>query len=232
MSFAEFHCPALSCIVLFGGTFDPVHLGHMAMVDCAVRELSPSRMVVLPAANPYQRGRLPFAAPGHRAAMLRLAFDDASKVEIDTREFDRSGPTYTLDTLREWRAACGDNTPLIWLMGGDAFARLDTWHQWPSLFTLASFAVVLRQGQPHPLTTPATGTSAFKAELAGREIGVSALASTPSGRYTILDASVPPISSTDIRARRQRHQSIRQLVPDAVCDYIEQHNLYSSGKQA
>lgn len=164
--------------------------------------------------------------------MLRLAFDDASKVEIDTREFDRRGPTYTLDTLCEWRAACGDDTPLIWLMGGDAFARLESWHQWQSLFTLASFAVVLRQGEPHPLTTPTTGSTPLTTGLANREGRVATLASTPSGRYTLLDASVPPISSTDIRARRQRHQSIRQLVPDAVCDYIEQHNLYSSGEQA
>ena len=201
----------------------------MAMVDCARRELSPSRMVVLPAGNPYQRGRLAFAPPHHRAAMLRLAFNDASKVEIDTREFDRSGPTYTLDTLREWRAACGDDTPLIWLMGGDAFARLDTWHQWPSLFTLASFAVVLRQGEPHPLDV---GSTALTTELANREARVATLASAPSGHYTLLDRSVPPTSSTDIRARRQRHQSIRHLVPDAVCDYIEQHNLYSAKEQA
>ena len=199
------------------------------MLDSAVRELSLSRMVVLPAGNPYQRRRMPFAAPPHRAAMLRLAFNDTAKVEIDTREFDRAGPTYTRDTLREWRASCGRETPLIWLMGGDAFARLDTWHEWRSLFSLASFAVALRQGEPHPL---AAGSSALIEELAGRDTGVDTLGSTPSGRYAILSGAVPRVSSTDIRARRNRNESIRQLVPDAVCDYIEQHNLYSAKEQA
>ena len=206
-----------------------MHVGHVAMVDAALRELSPSRMAVLPAGNPYQRRHMPFAAPPHRAAMLRLAFNDTAKVEIDTREFDRAGPTYTRDTMREWRAEYGKETPLIWLMGGDAFARLDTWHEWRSLFSLASFAVALRTGEPHPL---AAGSSALTAELAGRDAGVDTLRSTPSGCYTILEDAVPLVSSTDIRARRNRNESIQQLVPDAVCDYIEQNNLYSSKEQA
>lgn len=212
-------------IVLFGGTFDPVHNGHVAMVNGALRELAPERLVTLPAGDPYQRRRLPFAAATHRATMLQLAFQDTLRVEIDRRELDRTGPTYTLDTLREWREASGSGVPLIWLLGGDTFAKLDTWHGWQSLFSLAHFAVVLRQQEPHPLNS---ASPVLVRDLEGRQVNPGALNQTTFGRYAILDATVPPISSTDIRARHIRHDSIGGLVPDAVCDYIEQHKLYLS----
>lgn len=212
-------------IVLFGGTFDPVHNGHVAMVNGALQELAPERLVTLPAGDPYQRRRLPFAAATHRTAMLQLAFQDTSQVEIDLRELSRAGPTYTLDTLREWREAAGNGVPLIWLLGGDAFAKLDTWHCWQSLFTLAHFAVVLRQQEPHPLDS---ASIVLKRELEGRQTNATALGQTTFDRYAILAATVPPVSSTDIRARRINQEPIRGLVPDAVCDYIEQHKLYQS----
>ncbi len=195
------------------------------MADGALQELAPERLVTLPAGDPYQRRRLPFASATHRAAMLQLAFQDTSRVEIDRRELSRDGPTYTLDTLREWRESSGNGAPLIWLLGGDAFARLDTWHCWQSLFTLAHFAVVLRQQEPHPLDS---ASAALKRDLEGRQTNAAALGQTTFGRYAILSATVPPISSTDIRARRIDREPIRRLVPDAVCDYIEQHKLYLS----
>ncbi len=215
-------------IVLFGGTFDPVHRGHVAMIECAREGLAPEQMVVLPAGNPYQKGRMPFASPPQRAAMLRLACETIPDVSIDTREFDRTGPTYTLDTLREWRAERGDAVPLIWLLGGDAFARLDSWHAWRTLFTLAHFAILLREGEPHPFTV---ASAYLKDELVHRQNHATQLATSSAGGYAILDAAIPPISSTAIRARRARGESIRELVPDAVCDYIEQHELYLSGEQ-
>jgi nicotinate-nucleotide adenylyltransferase len=215
----------LKPIVLFGGTFDPVHNGHVAMVNGALQELAPERLVTLPAGDPYQRRRLPFAAASHRATMLQLAFQDIAKVQIDRRELSRAGPTYTLDTLREFREAAGNGVPLIWLLGGDAFAKLDTWHCWQSLFTLAHFAVVLRQQEPHPLES---ASAALIRDLEGRHTSAAVLGQTTLGRYTILAATVPPVSSTDIRARRINQEPIRGLVPDAVCDYIEQHKLYQS----
>ena len=215
-------------IVLFGGTFDPVHRGHVAMIECARDAFAPVRMVVLPAGNPYQKGRMPFASPSQRAAMLRLACKTIPAVSIDTREFDRAGPTYTADTLREFRGEFGNAVPLIWLLGGDAFARLDTWHEWRSLFSLAHFAIILREGEPHPLKA---ASAALTRALANRQSAVATLSTSALGRYAILDAAVLPISSTAIRARRARGESTRELVPDAVCDYIEQHKLYLSGEQ-
>ncbi len=199
------------------------------MVDAAWRELVPARLLALPAGNPYQRGRPPFAAADHRSAMLKIAFADDSRLEIDRRELDRAGPTYTVDTLREWRADSGDGVPLIWLLGGDAFTRLDSWHHWQSLFTLAHFAVVLRQDQPHPLAAASAG---LKRDLVGRQGSPEGLGQTAFGQYAILSATVPPISSTGIRAKRNANESIRELVPGGVCDYIDHHQLYLPGEKA
>ena len=220
---------AFKPVVLFGGTFDPVHNGHVAMVNAARQELAPERQVALPAGNPYQRGRLAFADATHRTRMLEIAFRDDSHLAVDPRELYRAGPTYTVDTLREWRAAVGDNVPLVWLLGSDAFARLDTWHQWQALFDLAHFAVVLRQDQPQPM---AAASATLKRALMGRQVDPAALEQSAFGQYALLSATVPAISSTGIRALRGNNESIRGLVPDSVCDYIDHHQLYLSGEQA
>lgn len=213
----------LKSILLFGGTFDPVHNGHVAMAREALVESVASQLTILPAGDPYQRGRLPLASAVHRTAMLHIAFAGTEGVSIDTRELERHGPTFTIDTLRVLRQIYGDNVPLTWLIGGDAFAKLDSWHQWQSLFTIANFAVVLRQGQPHPVKTAGTALTSL---LANRQIEACALSRSPFGKYALLAAVVPSVSSTDIRGRLKNHQSIHGLAPDGVCDYIEYHKLY------
>jgi nicotinate-nucleotide adenylyltransferase len=213
----------LKSILLFGGTFDPVHNGHVAMAKAALVETGTPELILLPAGNPYQRGRMPLATPPQRTAMLEIALDGNLQASIDLRELARNGATFTIDTLREFRKLHGENVSLIWLIGGDAFARLDTWREWQSLFTFANFAVVLRQGEPPPIVTM---TAALKTFLAVRQIPVDEIGTTRCGKFAILAAKVPPVSSSDIRARLARHESIRGLAPDGVCDYIEQHRLY------
>ena len=210
-------------IVLFGGTFDPVHYGHLGLARAALAQLEAQKVLLLPAGNPYQRGRMPLATPAQRTAMLQIAFADHAQVAIDARELARTGATFTIDTLREFRPLHGDDFALSWLIGGDAVARLDTWHEWQSLFTFASFAVVLRQGEAQPIETM---SATLKRYLTDRQIEARELGATRCGKFAILAAAVPPVSSTDIRARLARHQSIRGLAPDGVCDYIEQHKLY------
>ena len=211
----------LKQILLFGGTFDPVHNGHAAMVAAAMAETGSSRLILLPAGNPYQRGRLPFASALHRTAMLKIAFAETADVSIDTRELARTGPTFTVDTLRELRQVLGDNVALTWLIGCDAFARLDSWHEWQTLFTFANFAVAIRQGEPHPMQA---ASAELKLYLANRQ--VRSLGESTSGHYAMLAGIIPSVSSTAIRARLKNHQSIRGLAPDGVCDYIEHHKLY------
>ena len=212
-------------IVLLGGTFDPVHFGHVGLARAALRQLEPQKMALLPAGNPYQKGRLPFASATDRVNMLKLAFQDDARVVIDERELRRTGATYTFDTLVEMRAEYGDEAGLVWLIGSDAFSRLDTWHRWRELFSLAHFAVIDRADFEF-------ATARCSAELMGAvEPRFAALLDThlsPGGKVVFLSPPPPPISSTEIRGRITHRHSIRGLTPDPVCDYIEQHRLYLS----
>jgi nicotinate-nucleotide adenylyltransferase len=208
-------------IVFFGGTFDPVHLGHVAMARAALAELNVERLIVLPVGNPYQRGRTPFASPEHRVEMLRLAFESDANISIDERELRREGPTYTFDTLTEMRNLHAPDTPFVWLIGSDAFAKLDTWHQWQGLLSLTNFAVIMRGG-----AESVVGMSAeFAAKIAPRKLNLG-LPLPASGGWIALKTSPPPISSTAVRAAIANHESIRAMVPTSVCDYIEKHKLY------
>jgi len=198
-----------------------VHLGHVAMARAALAELNVERLIVLPVGNPYQRGRTPFASPEHRVAMLRLAFAADEKITIDERELRREGPTYTFDTLTEMRNSHGPDMAFVWLTGSDAFAKLDTWHQWRGLLSLTNFAVIMRGG-----VESVVGMSAeLEAEIAPRKLKPGA--SLPvSGVWLPLKATPPPISSTTVRAAIANQDSIRAMVSASVCDYINQYNLY------
>lgn len=195
------------------------------MARAALVELNIERLIALPAGNPYQRGRAPFAPPEHRVAMLRLAFAADASISIDERELvrnkTREGPTYTFDTLTEMRSLHGPDMPFVWLIGSDAFAKLDTWHQWRGLLSLTNFAVIMRGG-----VESVVGMSAeFATEMAPRKLSPGS--SLPSsGAWTLLKASPPPISSTAVRAAIANHESIRAMVPASVCDYIKKHKLY------
>lgn len=191
------------------------------MAHAALAELNVERLIVLPVGNPYQRGRTPFASPEHRVAMLRLAFGDNADIRIDERELRREGPTYTFDTLTEMRNLHGPAVPFVWLIGSDAFAKLDTWHQWQGLLSLTNFAVIMRGGMESVMDMSA----ALETNLATRKLNLGS--SLPSsGAWIPLKASPPPISSTAVREAIAKHEPIRAMVPASVCDYINQYNLY------
>jgi nicotinate-nucleotide adenylyltransferase len=207
--------------VFFGGTFDPVHLGHVAMARAALAELNVERLIVLPVGNPYQRGRTPFASPEHRVEMLRLAFESDANISIDQRELRREGPTYTFDTLTEMRNLHAPDIPFVWLIGSDAFAKLDTWHQWQGLLSLTNFAVIMRGG----VESVAGMSAELAADVGPRKMNLGS--SLPSsGAWIPLKAAPPPISSTAVRTAIAKQKSIRAMVPASVCDYIDQYNLY------
>jgi nicotinate-nucleotide adenylyltransferase len=208
--------------LLFGGTFDPVHRGHLALAEAGMAQLYARELIVLPAGNPYQKGRAPLASAADRVAMLRLAFEGEGVI-IDERELRREGPTYTVTTLEELRRERGADEVLIWLIGEDAFARLDTWHRWQELFLLTNFAVISRDGM-----ASTARSEALAAVLDARHTARDALSAQPAGRWATLVTTPPPISSTDIRARCHLGESVRAMVPPRVCDYIEQHHLYQS----
>lgn len=212
-------------IALLGGTFDPVHYGHVGLARAAFAQLEPRKLTLLPAGNPYQKGGLPFASATDRVNMLKLAFQGDARASIDDRELRRNGATYTFDTLVELRAEYGEAASLVWLIGSDAFSRLDTWHRWRELFSLAHFAVIDR---PSFEFANARCSGEFLGAIESRFATPLDTHLSPGGKVVFMSHLPPPISSTEIRERITHRHSIRGLTPNAVCDYIEQHKLYLS----
>lgn len=210
-------------VALFGGTFDPVHAGHTGLAQAALSQLETDSLALLPAGNPYQKASQALAPADHRVAMLRLAFAGVSGIVVDERELARTGATYTYDTLMELRREHGPQTGLVWLIGSDAFSRIDTWHRWKDLFTLAHFAVIERSASP---LSQYTCSRELWAELQPRLAGLLQTHVQAAGAVVRLGGTPPPVSSTTIREKVARGETIRGLTPDAVCDYIEQHRLY------
>ncbi|HST28287.1 MAG TPA: nicotinate-nucleotide adenylyltransferase [Rudaea sp.] len=196
-------------IVILGGTFDPVHIGHLRVALEASEALSaPVRL--LPAHVPPHRPA-PVASAMLRVAMLRAALAGQDRLRLDTRELDRSEPSYTVDTLRQMREEFGAATSLILLLGADAFAGLPTWHDWRELFNLAHIAVMTRPG--HDARLPAD----METEVVARRVASAAdLRATPSGK--VLDLPVTPleVSASAVRKVLAAGLDPRWLVPDAL----------------
>ena len=197
---------AAARVGMFGGAFDPPHNAHVALADAAVGQLGLSLLYVFPTGDAWHKARTLTAGP-HREAMARLAFDSLPSVRVDGRELVRSGPTYTVDTLRELRAAHPAHE-LVLLMGEDQAASFEHWHRWQEIAGLAVLAVARR---------PNDGGD-----------GIALLQSLPGVRVEPLQLPPMPESATAIRARLTAGQDISQLVPAAVASYIAQHNLYES----
>lgn len=197
-------------LAIFGGTFDPIHIGHLT-VAWEAAELLDAEVRLMPANVPPHRPP-PLATPEERVAMLRAALAGQSRLTLDTRELDRSGPSWTIDTLRELRAEQGDR-PLVLLLGADAFAGLPSWHHWRELFDLAHIGVLSRPG------VDTAWPDALAQEVATRRVhDVSALRVAPAG--TLIELAVTPleISATRIRDLLAAGRDPRFLLPAGLFD--------------
>ena len=209
-------------IGVFGGTFDPIHYGHLRLAEDMADALSLDRVLLIPAGQPPHRGA-PRTAAGHRLEMVRRAIAGNPRLVADAREVQRPQPSYTVDTLISLRTELGAAQPLWLLLGADAFLDLPSWHEWRRLFELANIAVAARPGarlmQSDAIMEP------LKSEVAQRQVTDASLA-RPAG--AVLLRATPPldISATAIRDTLARHGSARYLLPDAVLDYIHEHQLY------
>jgi nicotinate-nucleotide adenylyltransferase len=197
-------------LAIFGGTFDPVHIGHLC-VAWEASELLDAEVLLMPARVPPHRSA-PIASVEQRVAMLRAALVGQSRIRLDLRELERDGPSYTVDTLRDLRAEHGDR-PLVLLMGADAFAGLAQWHQWRELFGLAHIGVLSR-----PEVTPE-----LPGELAGllaerRTESLDALRDVPAGRIAELAVTPLAISATRIRSLLAAGRLPRYLLPAALLE--------------
>ena len=201
---------AMRPLALFGGTFDPVHVGHLS-VAWEASELLDADVHLMPASVPPHRPP-PAATAAQRVAILRAALRGQTRLTLDTRELQRSGPSYTFDTLAELRAEYGDR-PLVLLLGADAFAGLPGWYRWQELFDLVHIGVLSRPGME--IAMP----DALLQAIQGRRIQAAGeLAGRPAG--SVIELSVTPleISATHIRELLAAGRDPRYLLPAGLFD--------------
>lgn len=207
--------------VLYGGTFDPVHNGHLA-VACNARDALAADIHLMPAADPPHKGPT-HADAGQRAAMLALAVGETPGLCIDRRELHRAGPSYTVDTLRELRAGPGSALPLAILLGADSFLGLPAWKAWRTLFELAHIVIAERPGSHLDEALP----RALAEAVAGRWTGQPGeLHGAAAGRVFRLRQPHRPESASELRRRIAAGEPWQAWVPDPVAAYIVAEGLY------
>ncbi len=207
-------------IGIFGGTFDPVHYGHLRPLLEVQQTLGLDEVRLIPSFIPPHRDA-PGASAEQRLAMLALAAAETPGFVIDQRELLRGGPSYTVDTLQSLRDELGSNQSLCLIMGLDAFVALDSWHQWQRLTELAHIVVMQRPGG----LLAKTGAVAELVEQR-QVLDVAELENQPAGRVYFQSVTQLDISATAIREQLARGQDVRFLMPDSVRYYIETQGLY------
>jgi nicotinate-nucleotide adenylyltransferase len=192
-------------IALYGGTFDPIHLGHLEIARRVLELFEIEKVLFVPAQlAPHKIGR-PVTGPIHRYAMLALATQNDPRLSISTFELDAPNRRYTVDTVEHFQRAFGDSTELFFIMGADSWSEITTWREWERLLTMINHIVVTRPGHEVDETLPA-----------------------PNARVLFTDAVMKDISATNIRrlTSEGRFEELARLVPAPVAEYIKKYELY------
>ncbi len=191
-------------IGVLGGTFDPIHLGHMVVASEVCAALALDRVILVPAHRQPFKDSTGHASPAQRIAMCRLAVEGDDRLEVSDVDIARGGLTYSVDTLTDL-AAEHPGAELFFIAGADAVSRLSEWREPARLMQLATFVGVRRKGSPIPALTPP---------------------------HLVVETPEVGVSSTEVRRRRRTGEPVRYLVPDPVAAYIAQHALYLGGPDA
>ncbi|MBI1965720.1 MAG: nicotinate-nucleotide adenylyltransferase [Betaproteobacteria bacterium] len=213
-------------IGVLGGTFDPVHYGHLRLAEELAGALKLDEVRFIPSGTPPHRSA-PRVSPEHRLEMARLATAGNARFKVDERESRRAGPGYTFDTLSELRVEAGGARPLALLVGADAFLEFATWHRWHELFGLAHVVVAHRPGFPVERWSermPQPLAREYSARLMQQPLSIHL---SPAGGIAVVAFTALDISATAIRDMLRAGASPRYLLPGAVLDYIQARRLYS-----
>ena len=223
---------SIAPIGILGGTFDPIHNGHLRLAQEALEQCGLTAVRFIPSGTPPHRDA-PYASAQQRLEMVRLALQGNPSFTLDEREVHRNDPCYTVDTLTALRAEFGAQQPLCLLMGGDAFLMLHTWHEWKHLFELAHIVVMQRAAclstRGRPLGNAINeADAALRSEYHARLAPAPrALRDSPAGAILVANMPALEISATDIRRRCSEGKDLRYLLPDAVANHIQSQHLYT-----
>jgi nicotinate-nucleotide adenylyltransferase len=208
-------------IGILGGTFDPIHFGHLRLAQEVAQALDLQEVRFIPSGTPPHRAA-PSTAAADRVAMVKLAIAGNALFTLDERETRRDGRSYTFDTLSEVRAEIGATCPLILIMGADAFLAFDQWHRWREIFDLAHIAVAHRPGA----ALGAIENTTLAREWAQRRSAAVALPSCAAGSIIEVPITALDISATAIRAAIRAGRSVRYLTPQTVIEHINGKYLF------
>lgn len=203
---------------VIGGTFDPIHWGHLDAALTARERLSLTDLLFIPSHVPPHRPRQPQASAFHRFAMTALAIQDIPDAAVSDIELTRTGPSYSIDTLVRLHADGWSASQIFFIIGTDAFAEIATWRGFPGLLDACHFAVISRGGAPVDLAPAACAARAVEPGAVPADAGRTAVIPVP--------AHTRPVSSTDVRARLARGEAISAMVPAPVDAHISRHGLY------
>jgi nicotinate-nucleotide adenylyltransferase len=207
---------------IMGGTFDPVHFGHLRLAEEALEALALGAVRWIPSGQPGHR-EPPVASALHRVEMVRLAIADEPRFRLDDAETRTIDPTFTVNTLHRLRAELGAERPLVMILGMDSFLSLASWRSWNDLFGLTHFAVGERPGFQLSAQTMVGGLAL---EYARRSADPDAVRAMPAGAIVTFPTTALDISATSLRERLGRGASARYLLPETVLAYIRAHRLY------
>ncbi|HZX80343.1 MAG TPA: nicotinate-nucleotide adenylyltransferase [Lysobacter sp.] len=210
----------------YGGTFDPIHNGHLA-VALAVRDRLDVDVRLVPASDPPHKSTT-HADARHRLRMVELAVAGERHLKVDRRELARDTPSYSIDTLHEVRDEIGAHVPLVWVIGADSLAQLHRWHRWRELFDVAHLLAVGRPGFALDAAGLAAVDTQLAADVAPRLRPPDALTASPAGGLALLPMQPPRTeSSTAVRAAIAADEPWMSQVPPPVAAYIVRHRLYA-----
>lgn len=221
-------------IAIYGGTFDPVHSGHLKVGRRVSEFFAIDEFLFMPARlAPHKVGQ-EAASALDRYAMLALATQNESRLSVSRFELDGPGKQYTVDTLAHFRASCGELADLFFVMGADSWAEITTWREWQRLLTLANLIVVTRPGHETVIEDFAGATSQI-VDLRGENNPAAVeTVEADAPKIFVTDAVMMDISATAVRraARAEEEEELKRLVPSSVADYIRKYGLYRNTNEA
>jgi len=209
-------------IAILGGTFNPIHLGHLHLAKQLQAKIGFDTIRFMPAALPALK-EAPIATAEQRAEMVKITIENQPHFILDSRELSRLGTSYTIDTLISLREELGNEVSLCWLMGSDAFAHLNAWHRWQELLNYAHLVVVKR---PYSDDLSELNAEMKKLLRAHETNSIEEIKQHAHGKILIQEVAALDISSTEIRKNIAHGVDVSPLVPQAVLEYIQLHQLY------